>query len=72
EQIEGFNFIESTLNENENTLIISQKTTSNEILQTLVYVLINNAQFNNDSNLNIIPSRFIGFERSLITEYERN
>ncbi|CAF1142446.1 unnamed protein product [Adineta steineri] len=58
EQIEGFNFIESTLNENENTLII-------------IYVLINNAQFNNDSNLNIIRSSFIGLERSLITEYER-
>ncbi|CAF3818075.1 unnamed protein product [Adineta steineri] len=53
EQIEGFNFIESTLNENENTLII-------------IYVLINNAQFNNDSNLNIIPSRFIGFERIVL------
>ncbi|CAF4117195.1 unnamed protein product [Adineta steineri] len=35
EQIEGFSIIESTLNENESTLIISQKTTSNEILQTL-------------------------------------
>ncbi|CAF1259418.1 unnamed protein product [Adineta steineri] len=37
-----------------------------------VYVLTNNAQFNNDSNLNIIPSPFIGLARSLITEYERN
>ncbi|CAF1000381.1 unnamed protein product [Adineta steineri] len=35
EQIEGFNIIESTLNQNESTLIISQKTTSKEILQTL-------------------------------------
>ncbi|CAF4282696.1 unnamed protein product, partial [Adineta steineri] len=35
EQIEGFNIIESTLNQNESTFIISQKTTSNEILQTL-------------------------------------
>ncbi|CAF4237173.1 unnamed protein product, partial [Adineta steineri] len=35
EQIEGFNIIESTINENESTLIISQKTTSNEILQRL-------------------------------------
>ncbi|CAF1368012.1 unnamed protein product [Adineta steineri] len=35
EQIEGFNIIESTLNQNESTVIISQKTTSNEILQTL-------------------------------------
>ncbi|CAF1139610.1 unnamed protein product [Adineta steineri] len=38
----------------------------------LVYVLTNNAQFNNDSNLNIIPSPFIGRARGLITEYERN
>ncbi|CAF1073480.1 unnamed protein product [Adineta steineri] len=147
EQIEGFNFIESTLNQNENTLIISQKTISKEILQTLVciqnltlniicsaisallttskqisiifawqldqvllyennddlafkqneelicgtfsrilqiikksspyfypfvYVLTDHAQFNNDSNLNIIPSPFIDLARSLITEYERN
>ncbi|CAF1215193.1 unnamed protein product [Adineta steineri] len=35
EQIQGFNFIESTLNENESTLIISQKTISNDILQRL-------------------------------------
>ncbi|CAF1111722.1 unnamed protein product [Adineta steineri] len=178
EQIEGFSIIESTLNENESTLIISQKTTSNEILQRLVerknqlwlifikddnnkilssslpcsnikifhihnstldiicfgisvllttykqvsiifawqldqvllnennddlalkqneelicgtfsrilqtiqksspyfypfvYVLTDNAQFNNDSNLNIIASLFIGLARSLITDYERN
>ncbi|CAF4018434.1 unnamed protein product [Adineta steineri] len=177
-QIEGFCIIESTLNENESTLIISQKTTSNEILQRLVerknqlwlifikddnnkilssslpcsnikifhihnstldiicfgisvllttykqvsiifawqldqvllnennddlalkqneelicgtfsrilqtiqksspyfypfvYVLTDNAQFNNDSNLNIIASLFIGLARSLITDYERN
>ncbi|CAF1102860.1 unnamed protein product [Adineta steineri] len=31
-----------------------------------------NIQFNNDSNLNLIVSPFIGLERSLITEYERN
>ncbi|CAF1472966.1 unnamed protein product [Adineta steineri] len=183
EQIEGFNTIESTLNENESTFIICQKTTSNEILQTLVerinqlwliftkddnnknsfshilssllpcsdikifdirnstldnicsvipvllatykqvsiifawqldqillnennddlafkqdeelicgtfsrilqtiqkssphfypfvYVLTDHAQFNNDSNLNIIASPFIGLARSLITEYERH
>ncbi|CAF4102257.1 unnamed protein product, partial [Adineta steineri] len=184
EQIEGFNIIESTLNQNESTFIISQKTTSNEILQTLderinqiwliftkdddnnnnsfghilssllpcsnieifdirhstldticfgipvllttykqvsiifawqldqvslnennddlafkqneelicgtlsrllqtiqksspyfypfVYVLTDHAQFNNDSNLNLIASPFIGLARSLITEYERN
>ncbi|CAF1114673.1 unnamed protein product [Adineta steineri] len=180
-QIEGFNIVESTLNQNESTLIISQKTTSNEILQTLderknqawlvfikddnnnnsfghnlslllpcsnikifdirnstldiictaipvflntykqvsiifawqldqvklnennddlafkqneelicgtfsrilqtiqktsphfhpfVYVLTDHAQFNNDSNLNIIASPFIGLARTSITEYE--
>ncbi|CAF1449143.1 unnamed protein product [Adineta steineri] len=37
-----------------------------------VYVLTDHALFNNDSNLNIIPSPFIGLARSLITEYERN
>ncbi|CAF1066039.1 unnamed protein product [Adineta steineri] len=159
EQIEGFHIIESTTNQNESTLIISQKTISKEILQTLderknqswliftkddqnnknsfshilstllpcsnirifdirnstldmicsvipvlltTYkqvsiifawqldqVLLNenndddlalkqneeliyHAQFNNDSNLNIIPSPFIGLERTLLTEYERN
>ncbi|CAF4161011.1 unnamed protein product, partial [Adineta steineri] len=115
EQIEGFNIIESTLNQNESTFIISQKTISNEILQTLnerknqtwliftkddnnnknsfshilssllpcsnikifdihnsTLDIIYHAQFNNDSNLNIIASQFIGLERSLITEYERN
>ncbi|CAF1195265.1 unnamed protein product [Adineta steineri] len=182
EQIEGFHIIESTTNQNESTLIISQKTTSNDILQRLderknqlwliftkddnnsfghilssllpcsnirifdirhstfdticfgisvllttykqvsiifawqldqkllnenndddlalkqneelicetlscilqtfqksspyfypfVYVLTDHAQFNNDSNLNIIASPFIGLARSLITEYERN
>ncbi|CAF4349044.1 unnamed protein product, partial [Adineta steineri] len=35
EQIEGFSITESTINQNESTFIISQKTTSNEILQTL-------------------------------------
>ncbi|CAF1237293.1 unnamed protein product [Adineta steineri] len=144
EQIEGFHIIESTTNQNESTLIISQKTTSKEILQRLderknqlwlifikddnnnilstllpcsnirifdirhstldmislkqneelicgtlscilqtiqksspyfypfVYVLTDHAQFNNDSNLNIIALPFIGLARSLITEYERN
>ncbi|CAF1209700.1 unnamed protein product [Adineta steineri] len=37
-----------------------------------VYILTDHAQFNNDSNLNIIPSPFIGLARSLITEYERH
>ncbi|CAF1493536.1 unnamed protein product, partial [Adineta steineri] len=114
EQIQEFNSIESTINQNENTFIISQKTISNDILQTLderinqtcdddlafeqneellhgtfshifqiiqkpslqfypfVYVLTDHAQFNNDSNLNLIASPFIGLARSLITEYERN
>ncbi|CAF1323905.1 unnamed protein product [Adineta steineri] len=35
EQIEGFSIIEPTINQNESTLIISQKTISNEILQRL-------------------------------------
>ncbi|CAF1494575.1 unnamed protein product, partial [Adineta steineri] len=35
EQIEGFNIIESTTNQNESTFIICQKTISKEILQTL-------------------------------------
>ncbi|CAF1396019.1 unnamed protein product [Adineta steineri] len=33
---------------------------------------INHAQFNDDSNLNIIASSFISLARSLITEYERH
>ncbi|CAF1151566.1 unnamed protein product [Adineta steineri] len=37
-----------------------------------VYVLTDHAQFNNDSNLHLIPSPFIGLARSLITEYERH
>ncbi|CAF1443147.1 unnamed protein product [Adineta steineri] len=121
EQIEGFNIIESTLNENENTicfgisvLLTTYKQVSiifawqldqtlldenndelafkqneelicgtfSRILQTikklssyfypLVYVLTDHAQFNVDSNLNIIASPFIGLTRTLITEYERN
>ncbi|CAF1434364.1 unnamed protein product [Adineta steineri] len=156
EQIERFHIIESTTNQNESTLIISQKTTSNERLQRLderknqlwlIFIkddnnsfghilssllpcsnikifhirhstldticfgisvllttykqvsiifawqldqvllnenndddlvlkqneeLIYHAQFNNDSNLNIIALPFIGLARSLITEYERN
>ncbi|CAF1193809.1 unnamed protein product [Adineta steineri] len=118
-QIEGFNIIESTLNQNENIICFGisvllttykqvyiifawqlDQVLSNEnnddlalkqneellygslsrILQTIqkssshfypfVYFLTDHAQFNNDSNLNIIPSPFIGLERSLITEYE--
>ncbi|CAF0798873.1 unnamed protein product [Adineta steineri] len=55
--------------------------TLSRILQTIqksspyfypfVYILTDHAQFNNDSNLNIIASSFIGLARSLITEYER-
>ncbi|CAF1578203.1 unnamed protein product [Adineta steineri] len=37
-----------------------------------VYVLTDHVQFNNNSNLNITASPFIGLGRSLITEYERN
>ncbi|CAF4307932.1 unnamed protein product, partial [Adineta steineri] len=37
-----------------------------------IYVLTDHGQFNNDSNLNIIASPFIGLARTLITEYERN
>ncbi|CAF1065950.1 unnamed protein product [Adineta steineri] len=101
QQIQEFNSIESTINQNESTFIISQKTISNDILQTLderinqtcdddlafeqneelicgtlsrilqtiqksspyfypfVYVLTDHAQFNNDSNLNLIASSFI-------------
>ncbi|CAF3980857.1 unnamed protein product [Adineta steineri] len=121
EQIEGSNIIESTINQNENTicfgisvLLTTYKQVSiifawqldqvllnennddlafkqNEelisgtlslILQTIqksspyfypfVHVLTDHAQFNNDSNLNIIASPFIGLARSLITEYERH
>ncbi|CAF3938116.1 unnamed protein product [Adineta steineri] len=121
EQIEGFNIIESTLNENENIICSSISIllttykqisiifawqldqvllnennddlafkqneellcgTLSRILQTIqksspyfypfVYVLTDHAQFNNDSNLNLIASPFISLARSLITEYERN
>ncbi|CAF1029396.1 unnamed protein product [Adineta steineri] len=75
------------LNENNDDLALKQneellRATLSCILQIIqrsspyfypfVHVLTNNAQFNNDSNLNIIPSPFIGLARSLITEYERN
>ncbi|CAF1555492.1 unnamed protein product, partial [Adineta steineri] len=83
-QIKGFNIIESTLNQNE-TLKQNEELlcgTLSRILQTtqessphfhpFVYVLTDHAQFNNDSNLNIIASLFIGLARSLVTEYERN
>ncbi|CAF4012641.1 unnamed protein product [Adineta steineri] len=75
------------LNENNDDLAFKQneellRGTLSRILQIIqksspyfypfVYVLTDHAQFNNDSNLNIIPSPFIGLARSLITEYERN
>ncbi|CAF3676567.1 unnamed protein product [Adineta steineri] len=83
-QIEGFNVIESTLNQNEtfkqNEELICR--TLSRILQIIqksspyfypfLYVLTDQAPFNNDSNLNTIASSFIGLARSLITEYERH
>ncbi|CAF0911513.1 unnamed protein product [Adineta steineri] len=76
-----------SLNENNDDLAFKQNEelicgTLSRILQTIqksspyfhpfVYVLTDHAQFNNDSNLNIIASSFIGLARSLITEYERH
>ncbi|CAF1059333.1 unnamed protein product [Adineta steineri] len=76
-----------SLNENNDDLAFKQNEelicgTLSRILQTIqksspyfypfVYVLTNHAQFNNDSNLNLIASSFIGLARSLIIEYERN
>ncbi|CAF0906369.1 unnamed protein product [Adineta steineri] len=105
EQIEGFSIIESTLNQNEISIIFAwqlDQTSLNEnnddlafkqneeliygtlsrILQTIqktsphfypfLYVLTDHAQLNNDSNLNIIASSFIGLARNLVTEYERH
>ncbi|CAF4091883.1 unnamed protein product [Adineta steineri] len=84
EQIEGSNIIESTLNQNETfkqneelicgtlSLILQTIQKSSPYFHPFVYVLTDHAQFNNDSNLNIIPSPFIGLARSLITEYERH
>ncbi|CAF1367727.1 unnamed protein product [Adineta steineri] len=75
------------LNENNDDLAFKQNEelicgTLSRILQIIkksspyfhpfVYVLTDHAQFNDDSNFNIIPSPFIGLERSLTTEYERN
>ncbi|CAF1031374.1 unnamed protein product [Adineta steineri] len=75
------------LDENHHELAFKQNEelisgTLSHILQTIqksspyfypfVYVLTDHAQFNNDSNLNIIASPFIGLARSLITEYERH
>ncbi|CAF1362522.1 unnamed protein product [Adineta steineri] len=78
---------QTLLNGNNDDLALKQNEelicgTLSRILQTIqnsspyfhpfVYVLTDHAQFNNDSNLNIIPSPFIGLARSLITEYERH
>ncbi|CAF1329463.1 unnamed protein product, partial [Adineta steineri] len=78
---------QTLLNENNDDLAFKQNEelicgTLSRILQTIqksspyfypfVYVLTDHAQFNNDSNLNLIASPFIGLARSLITEYERN
>ncbi|CAF4152360.1 unnamed protein product, partial [Adineta steineri] len=75
------------LNENKDDLAFKQNEellcgTLSRILQIIqksspyfypfVYVLTDHAQFNNDSNLNLIASPFIGLARSLITEYERH
>ncbi|CAF1440061.1 unnamed protein product [Adineta steineri] len=82
-QIQGFNIIESILNENE-TFKQNEELlcgTLSRILQIIkkssphfhpfVYVLTDHAQFNNDFNLNLIASLFIGLARNLITGYER-
>ncbi|CAF3862612.1 unnamed protein product [Adineta steineri] len=42
------------------------------IIESTINQNENHAQFNVDSNLNIIASSFIGLARSLITEYERH
>ncbi|CAF1239585.1 unnamed protein product [Adineta steineri] len=57
---------QTLLNENNDDLALKQN-------EELIYgTLSHHAQFNNDSNLNIIPSPFIGLARSLITEYKRH
>ncbi|CAF0914741.1 unnamed protein product [Adineta steineri] len=44
---------------------------SSPYFHPFLYFLTDNVQFNNDSNLNLIASPFIGLERTLLTEYER-
>ncbi|CAF1135663.1 unnamed protein product [Adineta steineri] len=76
-----------SLDENNDELVFKQNEelicgTLSRILQIIqksspyfhpfLYVLTDHAQFNNDSNLSLIPSPFIGLARCLITEYERN
>ncbi|CAF1241661.1 unnamed protein product [Adineta steineri] len=52
------------------SLIIQTIQKSSPHLHPFIYFLTDHAQFNNDSNLNIIPSPFIGLAQSFITEYE--
>ncbi|CAF0884857.1 unnamed protein product [Adineta steineri] len=60
-QIQEFNIIESTLNQNESTFIISQKTISNDILQTLderinqIWLIFTK---DDQNNKNILYSKF--------------
>ncbi|CAF1470083.1 unnamed protein product, partial [Adineta steineri] len=54
------------------SLILQTIQKSSPYFYPFVHVLTDHAQFNNDSNLNIIASPFIGLARSLITEYERH
>ncbi|CAF4146910.1 unnamed protein product, partial [Adineta steineri] len=53
------------------SLILQTIQKSSPYFYLFVYVLTDHAQFNNDSNLNLIASSFIGLARSLITDYER-
>ncbi|CAF4286254.1 unnamed protein product, partial [Adineta steineri] len=53
------------------SLILQTIQKSSPYFYLFVYVLTDHAQFNNDSNLNMILSPFIGLARSLITEYEQ-
>ncbi|CAF4204071.1 unnamed protein product, partial [Adineta steineri] len=54
------------------SLILQTIQKSSPYFYSFVYVLTDHAQFNNDFNLHLIPSPFIGVARSLITEYERH
>ncbi|CAF4315229.1 unnamed protein product [Adineta steineri] len=78
---------QTSLNENNDDLAFKQNEeliygTLSRILQTIqkssphfypfLYVLTDHAQLNNDSNLNLIASSFIGLARNLVTEYERH
>ncbi|CAF4300111.1 unnamed protein product, partial [Adineta steineri] len=54
------------------SLILQTIQKSSPHFYPFLYFLTDHAQFNVDSNLNLIPSPFIGLARSLITEYETN